>query len=166
MYFSLLILHAWYIWYPSENKTSLRHLRIVFKSSYLGKAYVRCLQENLIENNVNVLIKCLRKTWNRRLNQMSTSDVSKTSFKDVLKMDFFNFREKSTFHFTSIYLLLAFFSKCWVLFIGHKVVTTFSLRHRCSINVLTTLCFRCLFWDQVSTLEQRCIFDVVSLTKI
>ena len=110
MYFSLLILHAWYIWYPSENKTSLRHLRIVFKSSYLGKAYVRCLQENLIENNVNVLIKCLRKTWNRRLNQMSTSDVSKTSFKDVLKMDFFNFREKSTFHFTSIYLLLAFFS--------------------------------------------------------
>ena len=97
MYFSLLILHAWYIWYPSENKTSLRHLRIVFKSSYLGKAYVRCLQENLIENNVNVLIKCLRKTWNRRLNQMSTSDVSKTSFKDVLKMDFFNFREKVLF---------------------------------------------------------------------
>ena len=82
-------MYFWYIWYHSGNKTSLRHLRIVFKLSYLGKAYVRCLQDNLIENKVDALIKCLRKTCNRRLNKMSTSDVSNTSFKDVLKMNFF-----------------------------------------------------------------------------
>ena len=61
----------------------------MFKLSDLGKAYVRCLQDNLIENKVNAPLKCLGKTCNRRLNKMSTSDVSNTSFKDVLKMDFF-----------------------------------------------------------------------------
>ena len=36
---------------PSGFKTSLRHLQIVLKLSYLDKTYIRCPQDNLIENN-------------------------------------------------------------------------------------------------------------------
>ena len=93
------------------HKTCLRHLRIVFKLSYLDKTYLRCLQENLTENNCQHTHKCLEKISNRRLKNISTSDVSNTSFKNVFKTDFL---------FTFIYLFFALSSKCCVLIFGHK----------------------------------------------
>ena len=67
-----------------------RHFRIFFKLSYLDKAHIRYLQDNLTENNCKCARKYLGKTSNRRLNKISTSDVvSKTSLKDVFTTEVF-----------------------------------------------------------------------------
>ena len=55
---------------PTRHKTSLRHLRIDFKLSYLEKTYIGCLQDNLTENNCKHAHKYLGKPSNRRLIKM------------------------------------------------------------------------------------------------
>ena len=158
-FFSWLILHRWCKLYSSENKTSLRHLRI---------RYVRYLQGNLTENNTNTLIKSLGKTCNRSLNKMSTSDVSKTSFKNIFKMDFFNSRKRYFsfyFYLLNFCVLILMLRSClWSESCYNIKFTTSLLRPK--TNVATTLCFRRWFWDQVSMLQKRRIFEVVFLTKI
>ena len=66
-----------------ERKTFLRHLRIVLKLSYLDKSNIRCLQDNIAQNNCKCTHRCLGITSTRRLFNTSTSDISITSFKDV-----------------------------------------------------------------------------------
>ena len=78
----------------SGRKTSFRHLRMVFKLSYLDKTYITCLQDNLNATNCKRPQKCLLNTSNRHLIQMSTSDVSRRSFKDVFQTDFFKSKQK------------------------------------------------------------------------
>ena len=60
-----------------------------------------------------------------------------------------------------IYLFLTSLSKCCALVFVHEVVTTLSLRRRCSNTKVTLLqhCFRCRFSNQVSTLQQRRAFQ-------
>ena len=70
----------WFL-YPNGRKTSFRHLRVAFKFSYLGKTYIKCLQDNLTANNWKRAQKYLGKTSNGRLIKMSMSDVWKASFR-------------------------------------------------------------------------------------
>ena len=74
---------SFWFFYPSKYKTSFRYLPIAFKYPYLGKTYIRCLQDILTVNNCKRAQKCLRKIFNRHLIKMSTSDVSKTNFRQI-----------------------------------------------------------------------------------
>ena len=90
---------------PSGHKTFLRHLLIVYKLSCPEKTYIRCLQDDLTENDCKCTHACLGKTSNRHLIKIYTSDISKTSFNDIFKTDFFKFPEKNTFIFMFIHLV-------------------------------------------------------------
>ena len=137
----------------SRHKKSLRHLRIVFKLFYLDKAHIRCLQDNgnqlqnVLKNVserhlIDVLLRCLRKTSQRKLLKMSSRRI------------FLNFqKKKKTFYF---YLLIS----CFLIF-GQNVVTILSFRRRCS-NKKVTFSQR-VYNVGFTTKYQRCSNNVVSL---
>ena len=92
-----------------------------------------------------------QKTSNGHLIKIYTSDVSKTIFKDVFKMDFFYFQRKILFTF--IYQFLEFSSKCCFLIFGHKVVVKFAMSLlRPKTDVVTALRFQRRFSNLVTML--------------
>ena len=125
----------------SGYKISLRYFRRVFKLPYLD---IRCLQDNVTENNCKCAHKCLRVMF-----YMFYYHVYVTHLKDIsrcLRDEFFKISWKNTFYFNL--LISSVLSKCCVLIFGPKVFTT---RGRCS--------------DQKLTLLQCCFFDVGFPTK-
>ena len=113
----------------------------IFKLSLLDKTYIRRLQGNLNENN------CKWAT-NRRLIKKSQKHILKMSLRWIsLKFP----ENLFLILFTFFFFFFAFLYKCCVI---------------SSYKVITELCFQRRFSDQVSTLQQRHVFEVVFQTKI